>query len=104
MSDASVARALASGPPRLTYCTNIHPGESLSEVRALLHQHVLAVRNEFSPHLPFDVGLRLSARAAEELCAGHELQALAAWLSEHRMYVFTLNGFPYGGFHGQRVK
>ena len=26
------------------------------------------------------------------------------WLDQHNCYVFTINGFPYGKFHGTRVK
>ena len=26
------------------------------------------------------------------------------WLEEKNCYVFTINGFPYGNFHGERVK
>jgi hypothetical protein len=98
------ASAEPGGLARLTYCTNIHPGEGLGEVRALLEEHVLKVRSAFSPDAPFGVGLRLSARAVHELAQGHELPALRSWLSTHGMYVFTLNGFPYGGFHQERVK
>ena len=94
----------AESAARLTYCTNIHPGESLAELRTLLASHVLAVRAEFSPAARFGVGLRMSARAAHELCQPGELEALAAWLQANDLYVFTINGFPYGGFHGQRVK
>jgi hypothetical protein len=32
------------------------------------------------------------------------LEAFKQWLEETRTYVFTINGFPYGSFHGTRVK
>jgi sugar phosphate isomerase/epimerase len=89
---------------QLTYCTNIHPGESLAEVREVLATHVSAVRRRVSPGTPFGVGLRLSAAAASELEAEGELERFRVLLAEHGLFVFTLNGFPYGGFHGQRVK
>lgn len=54
---------------------------------------------------PLGIGLRLSARAAAELLeTPHAVEALKAWLDEHNARVETLNGFPYGNFHGQRVK
>ena len=84
----------------LTYCTNIHPGESWAEVRANLEQHVAAVKARVAPDRAFGVGLRLSARAAEE-CEIGELKRL---LARHDMYVFTINGFPHGTFHGTPVK
>lgn len=88
------------GRSHLTYCTNIHPGESWAEVRANLETHVLAVKQRVCPEAPFGVGLRLSARAADEL----DPSAVRRWLDEHGLYVFTLNGFPYGPFHGTPVK
>jgi sugar phosphate isomerase/epimerase len=86
----------------LTYCTNIHPGESWAEVRANLETHVAAVKQRVCPDAPFGVGLRLSARAAREL--EPEISALRRWLDDAGMYVFTINGFPHGTFHGIRVK
>jgi len=94
---------LASGV-HLTYCSNIHPGESWAEVRANLERHLLAVRARVAPDAAFGVGLRLSARAAAELAAPAALAELRAFLARERLYVFTLNGFPYGAFHGTRVK
>jgi sugar phosphate isomerase/epimerase len=86
----------------LGYCTNIHPGESWAEVRANLETHVAAVKARFAPDAPLPIGLRLSARAAREL--EPEAPALAAWLAARGMYVYTINGFPYGAFHATRVK
>jgi len=88
----------------LTYCTNIHPGESWAEVKANLRTHVLEVKRTICPHEPFGLGLRLSAQAAEHLSEHQELTAFKQFLSEHNLYVFTLNGFPYGRFHGPGVK
>ncbi len=84
----------------LTYCTNIHPGESWDEVRHNLEQHVVAVKQRVCPEEPFGVGLRLSERAASEL----DPIALRRWLDDRGLYVFTINGFPYGPFHGTPVK
>jgi sugar phosphate isomerase/epimerase len=86
----------------LGYCTNIHPGESWAEVRLNLETHVAAVKARVSPDAPFPVGLRLSARAAAEL--EPDVAQLAAWLAARGMYVYTINGFPYGAFHATRVK
>jgi sugar phosphate isomerase/epimerase len=89
------------GGSHLTYCTNIHPAESWAEVFANLEQHVVAVKERVCPDAPFGVGLRLSARAASEL---GDPRALRRWLDERGLYVFTINGFPYGPFHGTPVK
>ena len=87
----------------LTYCTNIHPGESWEAVRDSL-QYVLAVKQKIGPDKPFGIGLRLSATAAAHLAEPKRLKAFKNWLAVHDCYVFTVNGFPYGGFHGERVK
>ena len=92
------------GRPHLTYCTNIHPGESWEEVRRNLERYTLPVKRMISPDEPFGVGLRLSARAAEQLAAPAELEALREYMRENGLYVFTFNGFPYGTFHGEPVK
>jgi hypothetical protein len=92
------------GGPHLTYCTNIHPGETWAEVRANLERHVRAVKASVAPSQPFGVGLRLSAVAASTLAQPAELEAFSAFLRASGLYVFTINGFPYGPFHGTRVK
>jgi len=93
-----------AGPVHLTYCTNIHRGESWAETRSALEAHLPAVKARVCPDAPMGVGLRLSAIAAEELAAPDRLEAFRAWLSDNGLYVFTINGFPYGTFHGTRVK
>jgi sugar phosphate isomerase/epimerase len=94
----------APGQPHLTYCTNIHPGETWAEVRANLERYVLAVRDRVAAGRRFGVGLRLSAEAAAALATPDALDALRTFLDAHDLYVFTINGFPYGVFHGTRVK
>jgi len=97
-------RLSSPGQPHLTYCTNIHAGETWAEVRANLERYVLAVRREVAPDRRFGVGLRLSGRAASTLAEPAELEAFRGFLVTHGLYVFTINGFPYGAFHGTRVK
>ncbi|HEX6141088.1 MAG TPA: metabolite traffic protein EboE [Geminicoccaceae bacterium] len=88
----------------LTYCSNIHPGETWAEVRANLERHLLPVRERVAPGKPFGIGLRLSAIAAEELATAEAFRSFEQFLAANQLYVFTLNGFPYGPFHGTRVK
>jgi len=88
----------------LAYCTNIHRGETWAETFAALQQYTLAVRDRVSPEKPYTIGLRLGARAASELRDPQTLAAFRRWLDRERCYVFTINGFPYGRFHGTRVK
>jgi sugar phosphate isomerase/epimerase len=94
----------------LGYCTNIHPAETWAETLHALDTHVMAVRDRLleSGEQPADqsypIGLRLSAIAARELLDGDHLTRFKDWLAEHNSHVFTINGFPYGSFHGTRVK
>lgn len=95
---------LPSGPAHLTYCTNVHRGESWPDIFIALRRHLPEVKRRASPHAPMGVGLRLSAIAAEALDAPDALGALREFLASEQLYVFTINGFPYGPFHGERVK
>jgi hypothetical protein len=88
----------------LTYCSNIHPGETWSEVSAALASSLPRVREHLAFSGPFAIGLRLSAQAAESLEEPAALAAFRDFLRAGDYYVLTINGFPYGAFHGQRVK
>jgi sugar phosphate isomerase/epimerase len=94
----------------LAYCTNIHPAETWEETWQALKTHTLAVRDKVlspdtrPPTTAYAIGLRLSAIAAEELLQDDNLQQFQQWLKDENCYVFTINGFPYGSFHGTRVK
>ncbi len=88
----------------LAYCTNIHRGESWPETLAALDKYTLAVKQRVAPDSPFAIGLRLGAEAAADLTVGGKLDEFRRWLAGNSCYVFTINGFPYGQFHGTRVK
>ncbi|MEM0895731.1 MAG: metabolite traffic protein EboE [Verrucomicrobiota bacterium] len=89
----------------LAYCTNIHRGESWDETLAALEQYTLQVRRRVAePDEVYAVGLRLGAAAAHSLTKEKRIDELRRWLTRNNCYVFTINGFPYGQFHGTRVK
>ncbi|MBG1269141.1 metabolite traffic protein EboE [Nostoc sp. WHI] len=88
----------------LTYCSNIHPGESWLEVFANLEKYIPELKSRLSATAPFGIGLRLADAAAKELLESNNLAQFQGWLTQQDLYVFTLNGFPYGGFHRQVVK
>lgn len=92
------------GKPHLSYCTNIHAGVTLDDVRRIVREHVPEVKRRLGVQGAFGVGLRLAAAAAHELARPDALAAFRDLLAEHDLYVFTLNGFPHGTFHGTRVK
>ncbi|MCG7602018.1 metabolite traffic protein EboE [Halomonas sp. McH1-25] len=88
----------------LTYCLNIHPAETWPEVRQALLGPVRAVRQTMSPDEPFAVGLRLSAQAMHTLEDSRVRAELKDILASQGYRAVTVNGFPYGTFHGVRVK
>jgi hypothetical protein len=88
----------------LAYCTNIHRGETWLETFDSLQKYTLAVREKVCPRAPFAIGLRLSNQAAIELSERKMLLKFQKWLEKNSCYIFTINGFPFGRFHGARVK
>ncbi|MFN5810067.1 MAG: metabolite traffic protein EboE [Burkholderiales bacterium] len=90
--------------PHLTYCTNIHAGESWEEVRDSLNTFVPPIRDALTQGAPMGIGLRLSGQAAFSLQDSHTLKAFQQQLLGLNAYVFSLNAFPYGQFHGTQVK
>ncbi|HVU28501.1 MAG TPA: metabolite traffic protein EboE [Verrucomicrobiae bacterium] len=88
----------------LAYCTNVHRGETWAETFDSLEKYTLAVREKVCPRDEFAIGLRLSNCAASELSDAKTLLAFQRWLEKNGCYIFTFNGFPFGKFHGARVK
>src|SRR5262249_44619383 len=88
----------------LAYSTNVHPGETWSETFRALTEFTLPVRAVVAPGERFGIGLRLSDRAARELIEPVTLAAFRRWLDANDCYVFTINGFPFGRFHGGPIK
>jgi len=88
----------------LTFCTNIYAGEDWKTTFSELQKYVPDIKKELAPEEWFGLGLRLSHTASEELGLGETLTDFKKWLDENKIYVFTMNGFPYGNFHQEPVK
>ncbi len=88
----------------LAYCTNIHRGETWEQTFGTLKQFTLGVRDRVAKGKPYAIGLRLGNQASLELSEPARLTEFRKWLDAENCYVFTINGFPYGSFHGTRVK
>jgi hypothetical protein len=88
----------------LSYCSNIHPGEIWAQHFAELQKNVPLVKAQVSPDLAMGLGLRIANQASIDLQNPKEFDALKSWLTKENLYVFTLNGFPFGGFHDTVVK
>ena len=93
-----------SGNVHLTYCTNIHAGQSWQDIRASLDEYVPAIKSTVAPSQPMGIGLRLSGEAAAVARQPEALASFRDQLSVLGAYVFTINAFPFGPFHGVRVK
>lgn len=89
--------------PVITYCTNIHPGESWQEIFTAVSRYAPVVKKRVAPDAPFPLGLRLSGRAARDMTL-EDARNFHAWCREEGFYVRTVNGFPYGTFHHAPVK
>ncbi|MEZ6057895.1 MAG: metabolite traffic protein EboE [Planctomycetaceae bacterium] len=86
----------------LSYCTNVHPGTSVAEVTAGLRNVTAHVGRQFGH--PLAAGLWLAQPAINELASQPTIDQLQQSLEEAGVVCYTLNAFPYGNFHGDRVK
>ncbi len=93
------------GPFQVTYCTNVHPGESLRDLNRILSTEVGAVKALVAPQIAMGAGLRMGNTVIRELTEDSAaLKSLAALCSEKDYRVFTANGFPYGDFAANVIK
>ncbi|KFU77693.1 Xylose isomerase-like TIM barrel [Amycolatopsis lurida] len=88
----------------ISYCTNVHPAEDVDGIVAQLERYALPVRERLGADR-LGVGLWLSAPVARGLAedAGAR-KRFRAELDARGLSVYTLNAFPYGGFHDDVVK
>lgn len=88
----------------LSYCSNVHSGETLSEVNENLQRFISPVIQERKLK-QIQAGLWLSNEAATELTTMKtSRQAFAELLKILGIRLTSLNGFPYGNFHEDVVK
>ena len=87
----------------LSYCSNVHPGRNVDEVIDGLNQYTAAVRR--SVNLPIAAGLWLPKSVVTELLESEaQRDRLGQALWQNDLTCHTLNAFPYGDFHSDRVK
>lgn len=89
---------------QLTYCSNIHPGETWEATFENLKKYIPEIKERLDSNKALGIGLRLSNEASLMLENPANLQEFQQWLGVENAYVFTLNGFPYGDFHRTTVK
>ena len=87
----------------LSYCTNVHPGRSFAEVDDGLRRFTSPVRKNYGE--PLAAGLWLANPVVGELLDSPDrMTELTNVLIEHDLTCYTLNAFPFGDFHSERVK
>lgn len=87
----------------LAYCTNVHPCRSGADVPRVLDQYAVPVRERCEFEIA--AGLWLPAAALADVLATPASAAdLRRALADRRLTCYTLNAFPFGDFHGERVK
>jgi len=91
--------ALADRP--LAYCGNVHPTESLSDLRSQLERHALPAAKEIGR--PISVGLWLPRSALQGL-DDHAIAEFRSWFQGNGLSTTTMNAFPFGDFHASKVK
>jgi hypothetical protein len=88
----------------LGYCFNVLPGETAAALIEQVRRYCGPVRRRLGADR-LGVGLWIAQPAAAELVVDRGArQALIDALVDEGLYCFTLNGFPFGGFHAPRVK
>jgi sugar phosphate isomerase/epimerase len=88
----------------LSYCTNVHPAETLDGVLAQLRDHCEPVRKRLGRDR-LGIGLWLAKDAAHALINDPAaLRGLREAVDGRGLEVVTLNGFPYEGFGAEEVK
>lgn len=88
----------------LSYCSNIHPGEKWAAHFSVLQSSIPEIKAAVSPEEKMGIGLRLANQASIDLSEKSNFDEFKNWLEANDCYVFTMNGFPYGGFHNVVVK
>jgi len=87
----------------LSYCTNVHPGRTISEVEAGLGEYTANVRRNLNTDLAAGLWLARSV-VSEMLATADGVARFADHLAELNLKCHTLNAFPFGDFHSERVK
>ncbi|MCA8995506.1 MAG: metabolite traffic protein EboE [Planctomycetaceae bacterium] len=87
----------------LSYCTNVHPGKNIDQVVQGLREYTIPARRQIGERIA--AGLWLPASALAELRQHPDQKTqLRTVLAEGDLVCYTLNTFPFGDFHSDRVK
>lgn len=100
---ASIFHTMSFSTLPLSYCTNVHPGQTVPSVVEGLREYTRPVQERFGSTVA--AGLWLADPVIRELLATTGVfERFIADLKELGLSCHTLNAFPYGDFHSERVK
>ena len=93
-----------SEPLHLTYCTNVHRGDTLSNAMDLLPRFAPLVKSVApSQQNRIAWGLFLGCDTVKEMDGSSSLtNELSACMEQNSTYALTMNAFPMSGFHEVR--
>lgn len=87
----------------LSYCTNVHPGLTVAQVERGLTEFTVPAAQRFGS--PLAAGLWLAQPVICELLTETDgAKRFAARVAQLGLCTYTLNAFPFGDFHSERVK
>lgn len=87
----------------LSYCTNVHPGLTTAQIERGLKEFTVPAGERFGS--PLAAGLWLAQPVIRELLARPDAaREFAAYVADLGLKTYTLNAFPFGDFHSERVK
>lgn len=91
-------------PDQIGYCTNVHSGSNLEEVKSNLERYSVPIKQEVSPDDTMPIGLWLSHAACQEALVGQSAVDFQEWLESRGLLPYTFNAFPFHDFHQPIVK
>jgi sugar phosphate isomerase/epimerase len=85
----------------LAYCANVHPAETWDQACSNIRTFAASVRARMGR--PVGLGVWLPARLCAE-ATDERVERLRETIAEADVAVYTMNAFPFGDFHAERVK
>lgn len=87
----------------IAYCSNVHPGESVGEIKNNLTDFIAKVAQQRDIDAMCS-GLWISGQAAAQLQDPSVLADFKRHLDHSSIRLTSINGFPFGDFHQPKVK
>jgi len=95
---------IPGGEIHYSYCMNVHAGAALAVQESAIREVIPVLKRRLCPDQPFGLGLRISREALLELQDEARLESFRAAMEASGSYAFSVNAFPIGVFHRERVK